>query len=78
MGNMLRTSLERAEAVLTEDGQAELALMIDIFTRSHETEADSHFTAAELDEIRGFADQPFRPACERDVAAFFADDAPQD
>lgn len=77
MGNMLRTSIEKAESVLTEDGQEKLALMIDTFTRSHEVIADQHFSAAELDEIRTFAKQPFRPASDQDVAAFFSDnDAP--
>lgn len=78
MGNMLRSSLEKAEAVLTEDGQAELALLVDTFTRSHEGIADRQFSAAELDEIRAFAKQPFRPASEQDVAAFFSDNDTQD
>lgn len=78
MGNMLRTSIEKAESVLTEDGQEKLALMIDTFTRSHEVIADRRFNAAELDEIRALAKQPFRPASEEDVAAFFSDNDAQD
>lgn len=78
MGNMLRTSIEKAESVLTEDGQAQLALMIDTFTRSHEVIADRHFSASELDEIRAFAKQPFQAASDQDVAAFFSENDAQD
>ena len=72
MNPRLKESLETAESILTQDGQDELAIVVDMFTANYGQSAQDNFSQAEIAEIEQMAQEPFIEADPEKVKTLFA------
>lgn len=72
MNTRLKNSIDAAERSLPNDGQEQLAALIDLFTVNFKRTPDADFSAEELEHLKNVADEPFVEADQKAVAAIFA------
>ncbi len=72
MNQRLKESLETAESILPQDGQDELAIVVDMFTANYGQNAQDNFSQEELAEIEKMVQEPFIEADPEKVKALFA------
>jgi len=67
----LKTSVETAEGVLSEEAQDRLAVIVQAFTVTQTGGAGEHFSAAELAELHAEAGKPFEAADPTKIRALY-------
>lgn len=72
MNTHLKDSIRIAERTLPDEGQEQLAAIIDLFTANFERSPDADFSADELAHLTAAAGEPFAEADPAAVAALFA------
>ena len=71
MNQRLRESVSQAETTLPIEAQDRLAEIVEAFTANHGLTAETVCTPEELEHIRRIAAEPFEPADQAEVKAFF-------
>jgi hypothetical protein len=72
MNTHLKDSIQAAERTLPDEGQEQLAALIDLFTANFARSPDSDFSAEELAHLKVVASETFVEADPEAVAALFA------
>ena len=71
MTALLKSSIEDAEVVLSDEAQDRLAMIIQAFTATQIGKPAEHFSAAELAELKAEVSKPFDEADPMNVRGLF-------
>lgn len=71
MNARLRRTVETAETCLPEEGQEELACLMELFMANFRRDPAQDFSQVEWEELRRTAAEPFSEADPAEVEAFY-------